>query len=138
MIQFPAGRMEPEFLGEVKFAKQEFICSQSSSCHRAVRTGFVPHIFKVVSIQFCTIKGKRPKSLLNVPWDKVQNTKENNKTRKFMGKKNINKCWGENDNIMGERGKNMEVEEEGRWKWKEKKMMLQCIYSSLAKKKRRI
>lgn len=38
-----------------------------------------------------------------------------------MGKKNINKCWGENDNIMGERGKNMEVEEEGRWKWKEKK-----------------
>lgn len=30
----------------------------------------------------------------------------------------------------------MEVEEEGKWKWKETKMMLQCVYSGLAEKKR--
>lgn len=40
--------------------------------------------------------------------------------------------------LGGGRGKEMEVEEEGNWKWKERKMMLQCIYSGLAKKKRRI
>lgn len=50
-----------------------------------------------------------------------------------MEKKNINKCWGENDNIRAERGKDMEVEEERKRKWK---MMLQCVDSGLAKKKR--